>query len=432
MIRSIGEMLEKLRQAEADRLSNCDIRHAPTIGAMYEGLTKDILNKAIPDGLNLKIVSGFVIDGNGGSSGQLDCMLVQGEGSPVPFVDGLFQWHVRDVLAVFEVKKNLFASDLSDAHDQLLRVSSTFSSWLQTPNVAGTFDLSASRRAFSECCGVVVPPGGQWRSEDRTNQLIWHTIMSDQIAPLRVTLGYGGYSTESGLRKGFASFIEANLNKQGFGPPSLPNLIIGNGVSLVKLSGHPWSAPIGTDGFWPIVASSHVNPTFLILELIWTRISYSKPVVAIFGDDLEVERLAPLLDARPQPREPGSKLWGWNYRMESLSPSQLKGLDFDDWQPVVIDENQNAVISILCNEDIRVTDPEFQQFLFRKGVDPETFIEALCRTTLVARDGDSLQLTTSKCQIVMLPDGRYVADNNNTGRLTRWLENYMAKRRASP
>ncbi|WP_420884141.1 DUF6602 domain-containing protein [Rhizobium tibeticum] len=72
---------------------------------MYEGLTKDLLNKAIPDGLDLKIVSGFVIDGKGGSSGQLDCMLVRGEGSPVPFVDGLFQWHVRDVLAVFEVKK---------------------------------------------------------------------------------------------------------------------------------------------------------------------------------------------------------------------------------------------------------------------------------------------------------------------------------------
>ncbi|MGO1163932.1 hypothetical protein ACTOV4_18580 [Brucella sp. C7-11G] len=67
MIRSIGEILEQLRKAEADRLDKSDIRHAPTIGAMYEGLTKDLLNKAIPDGLDLKIVSGFVIDGKGGS-----------------------------------------------------------------------------------------------------------------------------------------------------------------------------------------------------------------------------------------------------------------------------------------------------------------------------------------------------------------------------
>lgn len=46
MIRSIGEMLQQLRQAEADRLGKSDIRHAPTIGAMYEGLTKDVLNEA--------------------------------------------------------------------------------------------------------------------------------------------------------------------------------------------------------------------------------------------------------------------------------------------------------------------------------------------------------------------------------------------------
>ncbi|NTA13809.1 DUF6602 domain-containing protein [Agrobacterium tumefaciens] len=431
MIRSIGEMLEGLRQAEAERLHKSDIRHAPTIGAMYEGLTKDILARAIPKGLDLKIVSGFIIDGNGNSSGQIDCMLVQGEGIHVPYVDGLFQWHVSDVLVVFEVKKNLFASDLSDAHDQLLGVSDIFSSWIQTPGLAGSFDLGASRRIYSECTGLVAPERNEWRAENRANHLIWHTIMADQIAPLRVALGYGGYSTERGLRKGFLSFLEGNLNKKGFGPPSLPNLIVGDGVSLLKLSGHPWSAPVGKDGFWPIMASSHVNPTFLILELIWTRISYKEPVAAIFGDDLELERLAPLIDGRPQPREPASDQWGWNYRIENLSARQLKGEHFNQWEPVEIDLDQNVVISILCNEDQSVTDPEFLDFLRGKGHDPEAFIDALCRTTLVARDGDMLQLTTSQCQVVALPDGRFVAADNNTGRLTRWLDKYMANRKGS-
>ncbi|MDU0364285.1 DUF6602 domain-containing protein [Rhizobium sp. 25PS6] len=429
MIRSIGEMLEELRQAEAVRLDESDIRHAPTIGAMYEGLTKDILNRAIPDGLDLRIVSGFVVDGSGGSSGQIDCMLVRGEGVPVPFVDGLFQWHVRDVLVVFEVKKNLFAPDLSDAYDQLLGVASIFSSWIQTPGLEGEFKMGPSLRVFSECTGMVVPSRGKWPKDQRAHQLIWHAIMTDQIAPLRVTLGYGGYSTESGLRKGFTSFLGANLNKQGFGPPSLPNLIVGDGVSLVKLSGHPWYTPVGNDGFWPILASSHVNPTYLILELIWTRISYSNPVSAIFGSDLELERLAPLLDARPQPAEPGSEKWGWVYHVNSFTPRQLKGADFDEWTPVVLDDDQNAVVTILCGDDIAVTDPRFREFLLGKGHDPETFIEALCRTTLVARDGDILQLTTKKCEVVLLPDGRYVAADNNTGRLTRWVEKYMAQRR---
>ncbi|WP_155246260.1 MULTISPECIES: hypothetical protein [Agrobacterium] len=117
--------------------------------------------------------------------------------------------------------------------------------------------------------------------------------------------------------------------------------------------------------------------------------------------------------------------------MENLSARQLRGADFDEWEPVEIDADQNVMISMLCREDILVTDPELQEFLLSKSYDPDAFIDALCRTTLVAREGDSLQLTTTHCQVAVLPDGRYVAADNNTGRLIRWLDRYMARRRAS-
>lgn len=429
MIKTVGEMLEALRRAEAAKLDASDIRHAPTIGSMYEGLTRSLLERAVPASMDLRIVSGFVVDGRGGTSGQLDCMLVSGEGTAVPYVDGVYQWHVRDVLAVFEVKKNLFGGDLSDAHGQLLNVVNTYSSWVQNAHEATAVNVRASMRAYAECVGTVLPAPDDWETMDRAKHLIWHTISMDQLAPVRIVLGYGGYSTEAGLRNGFLKFIEANLNKLGYGPPALPNLIVADGVSLVKLSGHPYHAPCTPDGWWPIIASTDNNPTHLILELLWTRISYRRAIVPWFGEDLELERLSPLINARPQERTPGSDQWGWMYRPVSLTAKELvAGPSKISWEPVELDLDQFVVIDRLCREDVYVTDPDLLASLDRAGRDPGAFFASLIATSLVAREGDKLVLNTIQCQTVILPDGRYIAAENNSGRLERWLRRYMAER----
>ncbi len=432
MIKTLGEMLETMRQAEAAALDASDIKHAPTIGGMYEGLTADILGRAIPPGLDLKVVSGFAIDGKGGTTGQLDCMLVRGEGKPVPYLPGQFQWHIQDVLAVFEVKKNLFGSDLGEAYDQLKSVAQISSSWLQGATGPAKFSLAASMRAYAECTGEVAPPPDNWAAMDPGKHLILHTIMTDQIAPVRIMLGYHGYSTESGLRRGFSDLIAKNLNVFGFAPPTLPNLIVANGVSLVKLSGHPYHVPLSKDGFWPILASSHVNPSLLILEAIWTRISYSHPIADLFGDDLELERLSPFLAAQPSTAGPPGGKSGWMYRTTKMSAKQLaEGDDHAPWQPVELDDEQFVVLDRLCREDVCTTDPDLLALLATEGRDPGAFFQSLIDTNLVARNGDNLVLTTIECATVLLPDGRSIAAENNTGRLTRWLQQFMEEFRRS-
>jgi hypothetical protein len=49
-------------------------------------------------------------------------------------------------------------------------------------------------------------------------------------------------------------------------------------------------------------------------------------------------------------------------------------------------------------------------------------------TTLVAKKGSVLKLTTIACSCVVLPDGRFVAADDNSGRLTRWLSRYLVDR----
>ncbi len=430
MIKNVGEMLEALRQTEAAKLGEYGIRHAPTIGAMYEGLTRSLLNRTFPASMALQVVSGFIVDDHGASSGQIDCMLVRGKGKPVPYVPGVYQWHVRDVMAAFEVKKNLFGSDLADAHDQLLRVAKVYSAWVQRAEGADTFHLGPSLRAFSECTGRVLPSNDPESKLEPAERLIWHTIMTDQISPIRIVLGYGGYSTEYELRRGFLRFLGANLNRLGFGAPSLPNLFVGKGASLIKMSGHPYHAARDANGWWPLVTSTRHNPTQLILELLWTRISHHHSIAPWFGEDLEVERLSPLIDAKPQERSPGSMEWGWQYRGLQLKPEQLADTPSTvPWQPVELDLNRYIVVDMLCREEsMSATDTRVLGLAAEAGHEPENFLSSLVETTLVARDGDRIVLTTVECKTVMLPDGRLIAADDNTGRLTRWLERYMSDR----
>jgi len=78
MIRTVAELLRALQEAEIRQIQKAGIRHAPTIGEMYEGLTSSILDKTIPSEAGLRVVSGFVENGSGMQSGQIDCMLVFG------------------------------------------------------------------------------------------------------------------------------------------------------------------------------------------------------------------------------------------------------------------------------------------------------------------------------------------------------------------
>ena len=123
MITSFAQFLEQLQAKEAEILAAESVKHAPTIGDMYEGLTRNLVERAIPEGLNLRLVDGFVVGVDGQYSHQTDAMLVMGEsGRQIPKTEK-WAWPIADVLAVFEVKKNLYAKDLADGINKMRKVS---------------------------------------------------------------------------------------------------------------------------------------------------------------------------------------------------------------------------------------------------------------------------------------------------------------------
>jgi len=99
MIRNLSDFFKKLIDQESAMLAKQEIKHPGIIGQMYEGLTKELLNKIIPEQLNLNIASGIITNSNGMQSRQIDCMVFVGEGERIPYTDE-FKYDIQNVFAV--------------------------------------------------------------------------------------------------------------------------------------------------------------------------------------------------------------------------------------------------------------------------------------------------------------------------------------------
>lgn len=88
MINTVYELLCSLKEKGVNDIEPyLNIGHNPTIGDMYEELTKELANKAIFNGLQLSVVSGKIKNIYGKLSKQIDCMIVTGEGEKIPFTN---------------------------------------------------------------------------------------------------------------------------------------------------------------------------------------------------------------------------------------------------------------------------------------------------------------------------------------------------------
>jgi hypothetical protein len=168
MIRSISELLKSFIDEESKKLDEFELKHGPTIGEMYEGLASDVLIKTIPEELNLKTTTGVIYDNTGLMTGEIDCMLVRGEGIQIPYTNS-YKWHIKDVIAVLEVKKTLYSAELKDSFTHLKEVLDSYGRHVEEGKSEEKFDITDALRAFSEITSIVLP------SRDELGKLDLHT-----------------------------------------------------------------------------------------------------------------------------------------------------------------------------------------------------------------------------------------------------------------
>jgi hypothetical protein len=421
MITTVAEFLLQLKDEETRKLDSVELTHAPTIGDMYEGLSKDLLNRAIPESLGLQLVSGFIFDGLGGLSGQIDCMLVKGQGEVIPYTN-VFKWNIKDVIAVLEIKKTLNGDDLADAFAHLRVVRDLEANQRESGRESHEIiDVRPAYRAFAETTGIVAPNPDAVSSLSPRDQLILHTLILEHLGSIRVIFGYHGFQTELGFRRSLINLLKQDIAMPGFGVHSFPQLIISGGYSLLKTNGRPFSAPLH-DGMWPFYCSASTNPLQLLLEYIWTRLSWEFGIGGLWGDDMIIESPHAFLLATAEERN--GKPAGWKYEYVNASRSELaEARNFREWEPSRLSREQFIIILSLCEgRTMRLDDTDVLQLQEESGFSMDQFKQDLLQTRLVAFSGEEIELTTERCQCAILPSGDFVAGEDNSGRFTRWLQ----------
>lgn len=421
MIRDVAALLTAFREKEVEAIQRSGISHAPTIGAQYEGVSGSVLKMMIPPELSLQVVSGFVEGINGTLSGQIDGMLVRGSGTSIPSVEGQYKWPIKDVLAVLEVKKTLFGSDLADAHDQLQSVMTLFWEYAETIQPSDGIDISAPRYVYSQILGEPAPVGKQWDVLPFDKTALYRMLLDDHIAPVRIILSYGGFKTEHSLRKGFLDFLAKNPQKPGFAGSSLPSLIVCGENSIVKANGQPFYFK-PWQGHYLCYASSSHSPLLWILNLILTRISHLYTAPPWYGRDLSIDRFTPLLWGKAV--DNGDER-GWVYQEHPVSAKELKQvptLTKEEWQPAEISEDQAVMLGLIGNDGIEKGDVLAAMATLDVNSE-ETFalIDDLIDKRLVGWDGETLVFLTLRCSTVFTPKGRIVVHDIVDERLVEWM-----------
>ncbi|NTV66953.1 MAG: hypothetical protein HGB06_04590 [Chlorobaculum sp.] len=426
MIKKVSELLQKLIIAENEALKKQNIKHAPTIGDMYEGLTQNVLDKALPVNSPLDVTSGFIVDNDGNMSGELDCLIVSSEGQKIPYTTKR-KYATDDVVAVIQVKKNLYSADIKDGYENLLSVMKFKPARLRSAILFRDAFQSITRRPLPERYEV--------NSLPFEIQMLYHALFVEMVAPVRIILGYNGFKSHAGFRQSFVNYLsdqsDSQQPKKGYGPTSFPSLIVCGQYSLVKCNGMPFIGPIEQDNFWPFYCSTSSNPIELMLQVIWTKLVYdSKLEPSVFEDDVWRQSVARFLSAKCVQHHNGQQ--GWEFRVTNVTDEYLKDSEnLKLWEPVFLDHSQFVIMNRLCAEgQLSLLEPDLDSFISNHGYSLESFVESLNTVGLAARYGNDLVLLTQNCVCVILPDGRFAAGENAAGQLTRWMNIYLADRNA--
>lgn len=419
MIENVAQLLDELRTKELEALQRFgEVGHQGMIGSMYEGLTREMLQRSLFKGLELRVVTGKVRLADGVYSRQMDAMVVTGDGEQMPHTE-YWIYPPERVLAVIEIKKTLYASALDAAYQNLASIR------------ADTYLQRIPRETFHSAFRMVaqtdVPSDGLLARLPLQQEMIAYALMWDAALPVRIVLGYDGYGSEFTLREGFIDYLERAAEqgpRAGYGPANFPSVILCGSNALVKLNAMPYAAQTTDPEHWLVYGSIANQPSVVLLEVLWTRLlGLGLVKYDVFGDDLTSETVHPLLQGSVELQ---GAVGGWRYRAIHMSATELAATpDRHVWEPVRLSNSEAVLITQLCAEgDLDTTTSlVWRSFAADMGEGLDAAMSHLRFNGLAAVGPDGvLRLLTHGCQVACIPDLGWVAAENESGRFTRWVE----------
>ena len=424
-IDTFADFLNVFVDKQNEVLLSQDIKHPTSIGAMYEGLSEKILKASIFKGIDLRVIKNSHIKG---CNTEFDVMIVEGEGEQLPFAER-YEYPASQVLAVVQVKKNLYAADLRDSFANLQFVIDQYRD-VEPEQWMNKMFVDAVKGVIGKS------PGAKSRGYlNEYEEMVWHTLRCESFLPLRIVMGYNGFTSEYNFRKSFVDYLKQNMSTEekrvaGFGPNNYPNLIICDEYSMIKMDGMPFISRLDEDNWWTFYATSHYNKMRFLIESLWTRLSYKYQLPSeIFGEDLQKEPATVFLRMKYEKKDFGE---GWALDYWDIKDKNLKGnSEPEEWEPVAIDSAQYVIITELGSKGRLnwVHDEGLSKFVMSEGYQSvEEFVKKLCDTGLVGCEGEEIYLLTKQCTCVCA-EGRWYAADAKDNRLMNWSLKQMGKQK---
>lgn len=424
MIKNASELLTSFIAAERKKLESINMPHMPTLGSAYEAIANGGIESefVLPPNLDLRVVSGFIE----GLPNQIDGMLVRGEGTRYGLTDQ-FIYPIDQILCVLEVKKTLNKADLVDGIQHLAAVQRLFQDRFPA-RLEGEeqFGFNLARESYEKITGRTGP-----RSDAALDalpvpdRLLFGALARQLYAPVTVLLGFDGYGTEHGLRRAMQRIVDSNVGiDSNMTPERLPSLITAGNFSLVKCTGRPYLAR-GPNDAWVLQASARHNVARILLEFLWTKISFFCDIGMPFGPDLDHENLKELLLARGTSR---NGLLGFDLGCVSYTEKKLQRSAVTVWEPTKLSA---AAISVAEFVGLRGGSLKLEQSLANHieqehGVALDAAVTELVGTSTFSKAEDSLRMVTGNALIASFDDGTGYLDLD-AERLKAWCDSQRLK-----
>lgn len=421
MIRNSADLLEKFIEKESEFVNKQKMPHMPTLGSAYEQITLCGLSEkfVLPDGLNLKVVSGFIKIGEKIIHNQIDCMLVTGDGERFGLTDNYY-YDISQVLVIFEVKKTMNKKELVDSYEHLSDIKQEMYDYFY--NELHEVLLENKDKKIVENYHKIVDVVCDEIDDDMNSVILINQNM-EMVLPLHIIQGYAGYNTEYGLRNSFVDFLSKRIGKKGYGVSSMPNLIMVGNLTIVKTTGFPYFL-IDNDNYIPMASCNNYS-CWIMLELIWDKISrYFNVSLPYFDKDLELEQLVPLMKAKILRK--GDK-YGWCYGSYDYKQKEIDNFrsDSKQWEPQKLSQPAVSILNVifLLGKPFVFGDKDYEKFATEYAVSLEDIIFEITSTTYFRREDNMLFMITKDICFVETDDGNsWIFMKSETAKFYIWMK----------
>lgn len=174
-------------------------------------------------------------------------------------------------------------------------------------------------------------------------QVVYQSIVRDWLSPLRIAIGYNGFKSEDALRASIFKIYQGKEYQSGYGVQNMPNLIISDGYSLIKMNGMPYKGFWDDEDGWCWLGSSDANPILLIMELLFDRIHLLLGVTSSRGNDLNEEPLFPLALSKPV-QDRGVKGWSTSIISDPIPEREITQMQ---WSSLRLSHEEKEFLRLL-------------------------------------------------------------------------------------